>query len=539
MSGEDCTPITLNAVLKHLDRLKNGSRMVLLRGPPGSGKTPVAKSVARSLDSEKRLAASLFFDKGAASLELLVSALTAQIADRNSWYRSAVEQIIFDAPSILRQSPSVQLQRLIIDPMRVVYASQPDLIQGCFIVVDGLDKCRTPEDLSELESLLAGLGRLPTPFQFFLTCRPNLIPEKHGLPSSLPLAAHEDDLSSPPEDNHIGSVYSSDGSTCSKGQLKIMQLWDPNTEEVVAMTLTGHTYPVRSASFSSDGRRIVSSSDDETLRIWDAESGEAIGEPLRGHTNSLSSVSFSPDGKHIVWGSDDHTIRIRDAESREAVGKPLRGHTQLVFSISFSPDGKRIVSGSRDDTVRIWDAVLGEAIGEPLRGQTGCVRSVSFSPDGKRIVSGSDDHTIRIRDAESREAVGKPLRGHTNKVTSVSFSPDGKRIVSGSWDKTVRIWDAVSGEAIGEPLWGHTDAVNAVSFSPDGRRIVSGSWDDTHRIWDAESGVVIGEPLRGNTRADRSVSFSPDGKHIVSGSANHTIRIWDPLLTLSFLDSFF
>jgi WD40 repeat protein len=64
--------------------------------------------------------------------------------------------------------------------------------------------------------------------------------------------------------------------------------------------LRRHTNSVRSASFSPDGTRIVTSSSDTTVRLWDAGTGEPVGEPLRGHTDSVMSVSFSPDGTCIV-----------------------------------------------------------------------------------------------------------------------------------------------------------------------------------------------------------------------------------------------
>jgi WD40 repeat protein len=36
---------------------------------------------------------------------------------------------------------------------------------------------------------------------------------------------------------------------------------------------------------------------------------------LKGHTRGVYSVSFSPDGKRIVSGSDDKTVKIWDISS--------------------------------------------------------------------------------------------------------------------------------------------------------------------------------------------------------------------------------
>ncbi|KAG2070032.1 WD40 repeat-like protein, partial [Suillus decipiens] len=72
----------------------------------------------------------------------------------------------------------------------------------------------------------------------------------------------------------------------------------------------------------------------------------------------VNAVSFSPDGARIVTGSQDQTVRMWDAATRQPVGEPLRGHTSSVKWVSFSPDGTRIATGSEDQTVRVWDAAM-------------------------------------------------------------------------------------------------------------------------------------------------------------------------------------
>ncbi len=88
------------------------------------------------------------------------------------------------------------------------------------------------------------------------------------------------------------------------------------------LTLQGHTGYVRSASFSSDGSRIVTGSSDKTAKVWDAKTGAEV-LTLKGHTEGFWPASFSQDGTRILTGSADGTARIWDSRpiSREFLPK--------------------------------------------------------------------------------------------------------------------------------------------------------------------------------------------------------------------------
>jgi len=99
---------------------------------------------------------------------------------------------------------------------------------------------------------------------------------------------------------------------------------------------------------------VVSASDDETVRVWYAEAGEEV-RRLEGHTDFVRSTSFSSDGRHVVSASGDcKTVRVWYAETGEEVRR-LEGHTGRVRSASFSSDRRYVVSVSWDKTVRVWD----------------------------------------------------------------------------------------------------------------------------------------------------------------------------------------
>ncbi len=287
------------------------------------------------------------------------------------------------------------------------------------------------------------------------------------------------------------------------------------------MLPVGHTDWVYTATFSPDGQRIVTASDDNTAKLWDATRGKLLFS-LDGHTERVNEAKFSPDGQRIVTASDDKTAKVWGATSGKLLYS-LEGHTDMVISAAFSPDGQRIVTASADKTAKVWDATSGKLL-YSLDGHTSSVISATFSPDGQRIVTGSTDNTAKLWDATSGKLLYS-LDGHTERVNTATFSPDGQRIVTASWDKTGKVWDATSGKLL-YSLEGHTMTVYTATFSPDGQRIVTASNDKTAKVWDATSGKLL-VSLDGHTGPVFSATFSPDGQRIVTASYDYTAKVWD------------
>ncbi|MDX2102341.1 MAG: NACHT domain-containing protein, partial [Alphaproteobacteria bacterium] len=313
--------------------------------------------------------------------------------------------------------------------------------------------------------------------------------------------------------SHDGAriVTSSDDSTA--------RVWDARSGQTL-LTLSGHQRTVTSGSFSHDGARIVTSSNDNTAHVWDAKTGQTL-LTLSGHQDNVTSASFCQDGSCILTSSDDRTARVWDAETGQTL-LTLEGHQEAVTSASFSHDGARIVTSSLDTTARVWDARSEQTL-LTLCGHQDYVTSASFSQDGSRIVTSSLDTTARVWDARS-EQTPLTLSGHQDYVTSASFSHDGSRIVTSSLDTTARVWDAKTGRVL--TLSGHQDGVTSASFSHDGARIVTGSDDNTARVWDAKSGQTL-LIFSGHQHKVTSASFSQDGSRIVTSSNDKTARVWD------------
>jgi WD40 repeat protein len=362
-------------------------------------------------------------------------------------------------------------------------------------------------------------------------------------------------------------------------QARDVQVWNAATGEQI-LALRGHDAVPTSATYSPDGRWVVTGSVDQTIKIWNAATGEPMW-TLRGHTGPVYSVDVSPDGTLIASGGEDTTIRLWDTVTKRELAK-LRGQTSgsywLVFSpdsrklascawpsieirvwdlaavqpdvrmlrghfypltgITFSPDGRQIASIGIDGTIRLWDVATGQPIRTLRRpGEWLCATAyfivhraaewlydVAYDPKGELLASGGMDREVTLWNVASGQEVQK-LRGHQGDVRSVAFSPDGSRVATGSDDGTARVWNVATGQVL-LSLEGHGDAVRQVAFSPDGARIASCSADKTLRLWDAVTGMEL-RTLSGHEAAVTCLAVSWKGKWIASGSEDGTIKIWN------------
>jgi WD40 repeat protein/serine/threonine protein kinase len=294
---------------------------------------------------------------------------------------------------------------------------------------------------------------------------------------------------------------------------------EARAQDALEMVLGGHTAEVRAATFSSDGRHLITASFDGTALVWDRDSGRQT-LAFVGHGDRLQDAEFSPDGERAVTASWDKTARVWDAKTgRQTL--LLRGHTRALRSAAFSPDGRHIVTASYDKTARIWDATTGLQL-VLISGHTDLVTSAVFSPDGRRILTGSSDRTARLWDAATGRELAR-FSGHADRVIHAAFSPDGKRIATSSDDKTARIWDVSSVREL--VVLRHPQLVSHAEFSPDGLRVVTACGDTNAYLWDAATGKEL-MVMKGHREPVGSAVFSSDGRQVLTASDDKTVRLW-------------
>jgi WD40 repeat protein len=106
----------------------------------------------------------------------------------------------------------------------------------------------------------------------------------------------------------------------------------------------------------------------QVAEVWDWTTGTHL-RTLR-HSGTVTQASFSRDGSRLATASEDGTVWVWDPHSDGPEQLVLRGHTGPVRAVAFSPDGSRLASASEDGTVRIWALDLDALVATAERGLT-------------------------------------------------------------------------------------------------------------------------------------------------------------------------
>jgi WD40 repeat protein len=292
--------------------------------------------------------------------------------------------------------------------------------------------------------------------------------------------------------------------------------------------LEGHKDWVWAASFSPDGKYLVTSGDDKTARIWNVRSGKLL-HVLDGHQRFVANAIFSPDST-VVATVSEKTLRFWDVKDGFLFHRALAS-TDWVSTVDFRrPDGDLIVTAGAEGVARVWEVDTGALLFE-LRGHTDPIANAAFTPDGKSVVTAGLDGTARVWDATT----GRELRGHTDWVHDATFSRDGAHVFTVSADHYLAKWNADTRELI----WGYEDSssetLNGVDVDPSGRFVASVGDNPRSVVWDAETGdeIVALETdeeatLSGHSDVVVTVAFDPrEGqRQIATGGADERVLIW-------------
>ncbi|CAN9079966.1 unnamed protein product [Alternaria alternata] len=192
-----CLPNTRVDLLREIhswaDR-QDERRIFWLRGLAGTGKSTVARTVARSYHEKQRLAASFFFSHGGGDVghaRKFVTSIAVDIANNVPALRQYISDAVVERTDIASQSLRDQWHHLVLAPLSKLGESDYPAPAPLVLVVDALDECDGENDIRTIVQLLAETQSLTkVRLRVLLTSRPEL-PIRHVF-HQIPEAGQQD-----------------------------------------------------------------------------------------------------------------------------------------------------------------------------------------------------------------------------------------------------------------------------------------------------------------------------------------------------------
>jgi len=278
-------------------------------------------------------------------------------------------------------------------------------------------------------------------------------------------------------------------------EIRFWEAWSGICSRTIARS--GESGQVNRLAISPD-KRLLAAAIHKKVNIYDIASASST--PLvtfEGHTLNVTSVSFHSEGKWLVTGSEDGTIKIWDLRSTHLHRNYDNGAP--VNDVCVHPNQGELISCDQAGCIKQWDLSENLCSHELAPAGDVPIRSVSLASDGSCLVAGNNKgkcYVWKINEERSSlpryQAVTK-FGAHKKYLTRVLLSPDVKYLATCSADTTVKIWSISQDYEFKQEkvLQGHQRWVWDCAFSADSAYLVTASSDHTARLWEMASGETV------------------------------------------------
>ena len=207
-----------------------------------------------------------------------------------------------------------------------------------------------------------------------------------------------------------------------------------------------HSSPVLAAAIYSSSEkprdvRVVTADEDGQMLVWNpallkkGERGKAALLPaeLEGHDKAVHVLAFSSDGKYVLSGSDDNTVKLQPV---------IEGPEQRRLEDVRTFPRSRRMGPRRVPSVR-WRPASRISINPAFRSITG-------SSSRARMTARSSAGTFRLirKSGCSMTRFSPRSTAADRDVLSAVFSPDGKTVLTGGRDHKGYLWNVGTGEKL-------------------------------------------------------------------------------------------
>ncbi len=242
---------------------------------------------------------------------------------------------------------------------------------------------------------------------------------------------------------------------------KNIQLYTING--ILVKTIDGHNKSINVVNYSSDGKFLVTGSNDKTVRIY-SSNGEFVNS---FSTNSIvKSISFSPNNSSLFVGLDNGLL---DHIKKDGTFVKTMGQGPgKIMHIAVSSDGSRFYTKANgENIIRIWD-INGSPISFLQTDKKDYVQDIKFGRSAKNLVM-ANTKFILIRDKNGK--LIKKFNPNHDRIERLAVSNNGKFIVSVGYERVIKLW-SLKGKLL--KSYKSSYSPDAVAISPNNKVVVIG-----------------------------------------------------------------
>ncbi len=351
-------------------------------------------------------------------------------------------------------------------------------------------------------------------------------------------ATEEEGDTEPAKPTVTSVAVSTDGKRLisSTNQNKV-QIWDLAAEGDAAtkpVAVFEHATPVKSARPSVDGSRLATLATDNVARVFDVATGRELERFESGlpAEQPLLDLAFAPDQETLLASGTDKLVHVW----RVSALRSIEAHEGPSTAVAFVGEGASFATTGKDATVRLWPLEADDAMPAlELKGGEGALSSLVANADSSLLTAAGADqklYTWKLEDGSLVSAVETPAA-----VTGLSLAGEPLKLAVAGLDRSIRVYAPEDGRLLEEvrvPLPeppADTEEAEAeddppppalrVALTADGGRVFVNAANEG-RIYP----LSLLQLVTGHAGAVAHGTFTPDGTKFVTGGVDKTLRLW-------------
>ncbi len=304
------------------------------------------------------------------------------------------------------------------------------------------------------------------------------------------------------------------------------------TKAQAAFVFAQHTQPVRSVTWSPDGKLLASGANDAMVLIWDSA---GVVQMQQQQSGQVRAIAWSPDGALLATGATNRLTWL-NAQTGAQLSQSRHTHSGTITTLAWSPQTPyRLVSGATDNKAVVWNSTAFQPQTIFL-GHTAPVESASWASDNQTIATSSHGGVVRVWSADNGQELHSPYIDTQQPMRALAFSQASNLLAVGGDDGILRLWNGLTCQQPGQGQFGtqcldmptriaaQDGVIHTLGWSPDGRFLATGGDDGTLALWypaQRQSPLLMAH----HNNPVLALAWSPDGKHIAAASGN-SVTLW-------------